>query len=84
MNEKIAIIGVNGKMGKWFANYFHKMGFEVVGFDVNNDIKEKFIIKANSLVGAILKTDYVLTINLFCTWSKHWVNTNRVHFRWCF
>jgi len=60
MNKKIAIVGVNGKMGQWFANYFHKIGFEVVGFDENNDIKEKFIIKANSLVGAILKTDYVL------------------------
>ncbi|PXF25498.1 MAG: prephenate dehydrogenase/arogenate dehydrogenase family protein, partial [Thaumarchaeota archaeon] len=66
MNEKIAIIGVNGKMGQWFASYFHKMGFEVVGFDVNNDIKEKFIVKANSLVGAILKTDYVL----LCTPTK--------------
>jgi len=66
MNNKIAIIGVNGKMGKWFANYFHKIGFEVVGFDVNNDIKEKFITKANSLVGAILKTDYVL----LCTPTK--------------
>jgi len=66
MNKKIAIVGVNGKMGKWFANYFHKMGFEVVGFDINNDIKEKFIVKANSLVGAILKTDYVL----LCTPTK--------------
>ena len=66
MNKKISIVGVNGKMGKWFANYFHKMGFEVVGFDVNNDIKEKFITKANSLVGAILKTDYVL----LCTPTK--------------
>jgi len=66
MNKKIAIVGVNGKMGLWFANYFHKLGFEVVGFDVNNDIKEKFIIKANSLVGAILKTDYVL----LCTPTK--------------
>jgi len=66
MNKKIAIVGVNGKMGKWFANYFHKMGFEVIGFDINNDIKEKFITKANSLVGAILKTDYVL----LCTPTK--------------
>ena len=66
MNKKISIIGVNGKMGKWFANYFHKIGFEVIGFDVNNDIKEKFITKANSLVGAILKTDYVL----LCTPTK--------------
>ena len=60
MDKKIAIIGVNGKMGKWFANYFHKMGFEVVGFDTQNEIKEKYIIQGSSLVGAILKTDYVL------------------------
>jgi len=48
MNKEIAIIGVNGKMGKWFAEYFHKMGFKVKGFDTNNEIKEKFIIKGNS------------------------------------
>ncbi len=67
MDKKIAIIGVNGKMGKWFANYFYKMGFEVVGFDTNNEIKEKFITKANSLIGAILKMDYVL----LCTPTKN-------------
>ena len=67
MNKKISIIGVNGKMGKWFANYFYKMGFEVKGFDTENEIKEKFIIKANSLVGAILQMDYVL----LCTPTKN-------------
>ena len=67
MNKKISIIGVNGKMGKWFANYFYKMGFEVKGFDTENEIKEKFIIKANSPVGAILQTDYVL----LCTPTKN-------------
>ena len=67
MDKKISIIGVNGKMGKWFANYFHKMGFEVVGFDTNNEIKEKFIIKAHSLISAILKMDYVL----LCTPTKN-------------
>ena len=67
MNKKIAIIGINGKMGKWFANYFYKMGFEVKGFDTENEIKEKFIIKANSLVGAILQMDYVL----LCTPTKN-------------
>ena len=67
MNKKISIIGVGGKMGRWFANYFHKIGFEVKGFDTKNEIKEKFIIKANSLVGAILKTDYVL----LCTPTKN-------------
>ena len=67
MDKEIAIIGVNGKMGKWFANYFHKMGFKVKGFDTNNEIKEKFIIKANSLVSAILQIDYVL----LCTPTKN-------------
>jgi len=28
--------------------------------------------------------NYVFTINAFCTWTKHWMNTNRVHSRWCF
>jgi len=67
MDKKISIIGVNGKMGKWFANYFHKMGFEVIGFDTNGEIKEKFITKGSSLVGAILKTDYVI----LCTPTKN-------------
>ena len=67
MNKEIAIVGVNGKMGKWFAEYFHKMGFKVKGFDTNNEIKEKFIIKGNSLVGAILQMDYVL----LCTPTKN-------------
>ena len=67
MDKKISIIGVNGKMGQWFANYFHKIGFEIKGFDTNDDIKNKFVNKANSLVGAILKTDYVL----LCTPTKN-------------
>ena len=67
MDKEIAIIGVNGKMGKWFANYFHKMGFKVKGFDTNNEIKEKFIEKANSLVSCILQIDYVL----LCTPTKN-------------
>ena len=67
MDKKISIIGVNGRMGKWFANYFNKIGFEVVGFDTNDAIKEKFVIKAHSLISAILKTDYVL----LCTPTKN-------------
>ena len=67
MDKEIAIVGVNGKMGKWFADYFHKMGFKVKGFDTNNEIKEKFIIKANSLVSCILQIDYVL----LCTPTKN-------------
>jgi len=67
MDKEIAIVGVNGKMGKWFANYFHKMGFKVKGFDTNNEIKEKFIDKAHSLVSCILQIDYVL----LCTPTKN-------------
>jgi len=67
MNKEIEIVGVNGKMCKWFANYFHKMGFKVKGFDTNNEIKEKFIEKANSLVSCILQIDYVL----LCTPTKN-------------
>ena len=67
MNKKISIIGVNGKMGQWFANYFHKIGFQVIGFDTKDEGMEKFVTKGNSLVGAILKTDYVL----LCTPTKN-------------
>ena len=66
MIKQITIIGAGGRMGKWFANYFHKIGFEITGFDTENEIKEKFIRKANSLVGAILNTDYVM----LCTPTK--------------
>ncbi len=41
MNKKIGIIGAGGKMGNMFANYFIKMGFEVVGYDESNEIKCK-------------------------------------------
>jgi len=61
MNKEIAIIGINGKMGKWFANYFHKMGFKVKGFDTNNEIKEKFIIKQ-----ILLLAPYYKLIMFFC------------------
>ena len=61
MNKEIAIIGVNGKMGKWFANYFHKMGFKVKGFDTNNEIKEKFIEKQ-----ILLLVPYYKLIMFFC------------------
>ena len=67
MKKKISIVGVGGKMGRWFANYFHKMGFEITGYDEYNEIKEKFVTKASSLVGAILKIDYVL----LCTPTKN-------------
>ena len=66
MNKEIAIIGAGGRMGKWFANYFHKIGFEVSGYDSENEIKEKFANKARSLVSSILNIDYVM----LCTPTK--------------
>ena len=66
MIKKISIIGIGGSMGTWFGNYFNKMGFEVTGYDSEKEIKSKYITKANSLVGAILNTDYVL----LCTPTK--------------
>ena len=66
MIKEIAIVGAGGRMGKWFANYFHKIGFEVTGFDIENDIKEKFVNKTGSLVSSILNIDYVI----LCTPTK--------------
>jgi prephenate dehydrogenase len=60
MKQTISILGVGGKMGKWFAKYFLENDFEVTGYDSENDSKDKSIIQANSLVGAVLKADYVI------------------------
>jgi prephenate dehydrogenase len=60
MKKTISIIGVGGKMGRWFANYFQENGYEVTGYDSENEIKVKNIIPAKSLVSAVLKADYVL------------------------
>ncbi len=60
MAKNIAILGVGGKMGIWFAKYFLANGYEVIGYDMDNEIKTKGVSKANSLVGAVLKTDYVM------------------------
>jgi len=58
--KKLGIIGAGGKMGQWFTKYFITKGFEVIGFDQENPISEKAVIKASSLVGAVLTADYVL------------------------
>jgi prephenate dehydrogenase len=60
MKKIIAIIGAGGKMGEWFANYFLEKDFEVIGYDSENEIKTKSVIKANSLVAGVLKAEYVL------------------------
>ncbi|HJU13000.1 MAG TPA: prephenate dehydrogenase/arogenate dehydrogenase family protein [Candidatus Nitrosotalea sp.] len=60
MKKKIAIIGSEGQMGKWFTKYFLEKGFEVIGYDAEKEIQSKVITKAQSLVGAILTADYVI------------------------
>ncbi|EIJ65243.1 prephenate dehydrogenase [Candidatus Nitrosopumilus salaria BD31] len=58
--KKVTVIGAGGQMGQWFAKYFASEGFEVTGFDSENKVVGKDIKVAESLVGGILKADYVV------------------------
>ncbi len=60
MTKSITVVGAGGQMGQWFTKYFADKGFQVTGYDEENKIKGKNIIQAESLVGAILKADYVI------------------------
>ena len=60
MKKKITIIGAGGQMGRWSAKYFVDKGFEVTGHDPENEVKGKGVIVSDSLVGSILKADYVV------------------------
>ncbi|NIM26307.1 MAG: prephenate dehydrogenase/arogenate dehydrogenase family protein [Nitrososphaeria archaeon] len=60
MTKSITVVGAGGQMGQWFTKYFSDKGFQVTGYDEENKIKGKNIIQAESLVGAILKADYVI------------------------
>lgn len=60
MKKKIAIIGAEGQIGKWFTKYFLEKGFEIIGYDSEKEILNKAVTKAQSLVGAILPADYVI------------------------
>jgi len=58
--KTITIVGAGGQMGQWFVKYFSDIGFDVTGFDTENKIQGKGIIHSDSLVGGILKADYVV------------------------
>lgn len=60
MKQSITIIGAGGKMGRWFARYFSSIGYEVTGYDSENQLNEKGIKKAESLVGSVLNADLVM------------------------
>ena len=59
MTKAITVIGAGGKMGKWFSSYFLNNGFEVTGHDSEKPVL-KSIINSDSLIGSILKADFVL------------------------
>ena len=58
--KQITIIGAGGQMGQWFVKYFASQGFQVTGYDSENKILGKEVIISESLVGGILKADYVV------------------------
>ncbi|RNJ74544.1 MAG: prephenate dehydrogenase/arogenate dehydrogenase family protein [Nitrosopumilus sp. B06] len=58
--KKITVIGAGGQMGQWFTRYFAGKKFEVTGHDSENPVNGRGIIVSDSLVGAILKADYVV------------------------
>jgi prephenate dehydrogenase len=58
--KQITIIGAGGQMGQWFVKYFASKGFQVTGYDSENKISGKEVIISESLVGGILKADYVV------------------------
>ena len=60
MKKTITVIGAGGQMGQWFTKYFNSEGFEVTGHDSENKVAGKDIIVSESLVGSILKADYVV------------------------
>jgi len=60
MKKKIAIIGAEGQMGKWFSKYFLERDYDIIGYDSEKEILNKSVTKAQSLVGAILTADFVI------------------------
>ncbi len=60
MKKKITVVGAGGQMGQWFTKYFADKNYEVTGYDTENKVSGKGVIESDSLVGAILKADYVV------------------------
>ena len=65
MNEKVAVIGAGGKMGKWICNYLSKKKYDVIGYDSENPTP-KSVTQGTSLISSILKVNYVI----LCTPTK--------------
>ena len=59
MDEKVAVIGAGGKMGKWVSDYLSKKKYEVVGYDIDNPTP-KSVTQGKSLISSILHVDCVI------------------------
>ena len=60
MKKKLTVLGAGGHMGQCFIKYFASKNFEVTGYDLENKFSGEDVIQGSSLVGAILKADYVV------------------------
>lgn len=58
--KKLTVIGAGGQMGSWFTKYFVDRFFDVTGYDSEKPVTVKNITVAESLVGGILRADYVV------------------------
>ena len=58
--KQVTVIGAGGQMGQWFVKYFSGQEFQVTGYDSENKVSGKDVIISESLVGGILKADYVV------------------------
>lgn len=58
--KSVTVIGAGGQMGQWFVKYFTSKGFEVTGYDSEKKVTGKKVIVSESLVGGILKANYVV------------------------
>ena len=59
MDEKVAVIGAGGKMGKWVSDYLSKKKYDVVGYDIDNPTP-KSVTQGKSLISSILHVDCVI------------------------
>ena len=59
--KRLTVIGAGGQMGSWFTKYFVAQSFDVTGYDSEKEVQPvNDITVAQSLVGGILKADYVV------------------------
>lgn len=58
--KSVTVIGAGGQMGQWFLKYFTNKDFQVTGYDSEKKVTGKNVIVSESLVGGILKADYVV------------------------